>query len=250
MAGRRDRVLCSLNQLRAGLPLIATWQLSGMVTIKTPGKFKHINTAEYGIDILGTEWQYIRVRCCMDALVLLFSQDRSKKAEICLGVNTNSISKLKACRNCVLFSSKFHRYLSCVEKRPFWISWIGGTFKLGRGHYVGEGAILTSSEREMTFMPSSMVFISGFGIGYWDIEDNPSNCAYFKHKANDKRISRPVFHTLSTRSSLGCVASCQRLRMCKSANYKGTDKRCILYTDTPRPKDLIDEDEWKVFIKV
>ncbi|XP_046333155.2 uncharacterized protein LOC124116008 [Haliotis rufescens] len=245
----------TLNLLQAmAFVSFGLWRTSsGERTISTDGDWAVDFSSTSDIDVAGTEWQYFSVQCCNDAFVVLFSLDKSKQAEAGLGIIGNAKSFMRLCQGCPEYGSPCYPYLSCTEYRHFWISWIGGTLEVGQGHYVGEQVMLSSGTYTawLNFKPIFIGFKSGHGSsGKWMIDDNPPHSGYFFEMASEKNkiMTRPLFRSLTSRSKTDCVAMCQRLRMCKSLTYRGSDKTCHQHTDIPRAHDFVGEDGWVTLV--
>lgn len=139
------------------------------VTVKTANKYSYHFLTQYGITANDRTCFQFEVLSCHDAHVAIMDSPKQAKNfyEIVIGGWNNRKSVIRNMRQGTPKTFFMSGLLSCKEFRPFWISWIAGQIKVGRGK-ICEQQILMRWKDPRPYKTNVIGISTGFGAyGIW-----------------------------------------------------------------------------------
>ena len=130
--------------------------------------------------LLDTNNVTFRVRAQSDARILLLSTPgniRAPSYEIDIGAedNTKTVLRVRSVIGEITVEQGTADILSATELRPFWISWMNGTVKFGRGSMAGTSQVISITDPQPTFrkdVHSIAVSSTTVTLAEWEFGDD------------------------------------------------------------------------------
>ncbi|XP_061173301.1 zonadhesin-like [Saccostrea echinata] len=174
------------------------------VTVKTPNSYNYQFLTKYGITAKDRTCFQFEVLSCNDAHIAIMDSTKQTKNfyEIVIGGWRNSKSVIRNTKQGPPRASFRSGLLSCKEFRPFWITWVRGEIKVGRGG-ICEQQVLMRWKDPRPYKTNVIGISTGFGaFGIWRFK--PGKPPVLQEEPQIQRPSKDVY--------LGCYED-RRLRL-------------------------------------